>query len=391
MKFRTNVQRINMAVERILPALPKRSTIPVLEHAWFAIENDILTITATDQDLAVRTKLVCEDAEEGSVLVPGKKFYDIIKALEKDKDFELEADPVSFNIQIQSGKSKYKLKGMDTEEYLAIDDWFEDSEDTRSISFGEGELSELIKSVSFAMSKDEYRPAMSGLLLEIEGENEINAVATDSFRLAKYHKKGIKNTIFEAEKVQIILSPDGVRAVEKETVECTAYIVKDKNGDYARVRFVFEGYADKYTLVCKIIDEKYPPYENIMPESFDLSIRVPADALRQALKRLNIICDKTSNIVKLIVNQPENRLELNAEHEDIGDSGNENVDINYIDGGLDDFTVGFNLSYIYSVVSMIESDDAVLRFTTNDKPGVIMPADLERDKEFTMVTMPVRL
>ncbi len=113
MKFTVSLKELNQALQKVSPALPKKSTLPVLEHFYFILEGDLLKIVASDQKITIMHQIVVSPSEDGKILVPGKRISDIIRALEDTEEFTFSSDEDTFNISIKTQFGKYSMKGLD--------------------------------------------------------------------------------------------------------------------------------------------------------------------------------------------------------------------------------------------------------------------------------------
>lgn len=386
MIFSANISKMQSALERIMPALPKKSTLPVLEHALIELHEGLLSITATNQEITIRTSVNCfnDDMVDGQILVPARKILDIIKNIDdKDRLCVFEASPADRKLTLSIGtKIHYKFNCMDSDDYLDLTDYFnEPSNDPEaiSISFRQGELQNILNSVGFAVSDDEFRPAMNGILFEMSKNKGLTAVATDSFKLAMIANDDI-NCSSEA---MVILSSEGINALTKENRGSTMYVIKDTNGKPKRLRFEF----DDSIIIIKVIDEKYPPYRNVIPDKSNIEVEVPIDDLLLAITRLEVVTG-ISNQIKLSFTA--NSLILYADNEELGNSGQEPIDIS----NQMDFEIRFNIRYLKESIQKFKAKaihSVFFVMTEPTKPCLIHPAEQD-DKEFYQILiMPVRM
>jgi DNA polymerase-3 subunit beta len=100
MNFTVNLNEFQEAVNKTLPAIPPKSTLPVLEHLKFELNDNLLEIISTDQEITIKTQLNVENATSGKVLVPGRKLNDILKALGKTEKITFNSSSAFFKISI---------------------------------------------------------------------------------------------------------------------------------------------------------------------------------------------------------------------------------------------------------------------------------------------------
>ncbi len=118
MKFIISVADFQKALQITLPAIPRKLTIPVLEHLLFKIEDSTLSIVATDQDVTIKTGANIESIDSGTVLVPARKLNDILKSLGASGTVEFQVDEENYEIKLKTQSGNYSLKGLSADEYV---------------------------------------------------------------------------------------------------------------------------------------------------------------------------------------------------------------------------------------------------------------------------------
>jgi len=176
MKVRLSRDEVTEALASIQQVVPPKTTLPILSNLLLKAGEGRLFITATDLDISIRTSLEADVLEEGSTTVPARKFTEIVRELPQDV-FQL--DESEDRLTITCGKGQYKLTGMDWEEFPKIQDTVEGAK----ISIDGTIVRRIIGSTAFAVSSDETRPALGGVLWKMSGR-DTNLVATDGHRLA---------------------------------------------------------------------------------------------------------------------------------------------------------------------------------------------------------------
>ena len=106
MKFTANLLDFSKLLQKVVPAIPPKSTLPVLEHLKFELQDNILTVVATDQDISIMSSLEVQDGENGGILVPARKLNDIVKALDASSSFTFSSNEENFDIHIVTILSK---------------------------------------------------------------------------------------------------------------------------------------------------------------------------------------------------------------------------------------------------------------------------------------------
>lgn len=382
MKFSAFISPLQNAINKTLPAIPAKSTLAILEHFEFKLSGDTLTITATDQDIVIRSVTVVSGSRDGSILVPARKFSEIIKALQEFSVIYFEAN--DFNISISTDSGKYKLKGLDPDDYLDLSTQF-NSDLLNPIALNSDTLLSIVNHTAFATSTDQFGPAMTGVLFQCKDSKLYNA-ATDSFKLVRMISDISSESDFE-----FILTTATLENLRKIGGDCTMSQIYSL-GSLSHLCFQFEG----TTLVSRIINEKFPPYESIIPLQFQSVATFEYSELLSTIKRISLFADQSSRHIKIKLQS--DKAIVSANTDDSSYAGNESIPIT-TQGIESDVVVSFNSKNLMSVISMYTSDDLPdnkidINYVGTSKPVLIMPHGVspqsEDDKLLSLV-MPVRI
>lgn len=392
MKFSANLTDFNKILQKTLPAMPRKSTIPVLEHLNFSLTGNRLRVIATDQDITIMSLMNVDGIEDGNVLVPGKRLNDIVRALENKGTFEFHSSEDNFEISIKTTFGQYGMKGLNPEEYLDLPELFQsekpsldtdtaepkDATAAKSAFFTKDEIIRLADKTHFAVSTDEFRPAMTGVLFQFR-ENYVNAVSTDSFRLVKAVCKSDKsrfplelNVILPARTIELL------RKVDNDLF--MSFIENQKKITHARFDF------GETILITRVIDEKFPPYEAVIPSEYRMTVKVNKSEFLSSIRRVSIFTSSISNQIKLELEN--NEISITGEDEDSGSKAIEKISCNY---NNERYIIGFNFKYLEDALHNIDddNDEVVISFTEQNRPAIIKPS--EDNDDLLMLIMPVRL
>ena len=157
MRLLANLSDLQKGIERALPAIPPKSTLPILEHILFKVWDNNLELTATDQDIIIRTNINLLESEEGAILIPARRLNEILKAQGNKGEIEIIANMDNYDITIVKGHFKGEIKGLDPQEYVdlpLLDDSKFDKEENYLANFTSSEIKRLATKSSFAVSND---------------------------------------------------------------------------------------------------------------------------------------------------------------------------------------------------------------------------------------------
>ena len=177
MNFTITRQNLHSGLAAVSASIPSKTTLPVLSNILFEAREDGVWMSGTDLDVAVRVKIQADVKEAGSLTAPGKKLQEITREL---PDQPVEVATHGDQIELRCGRSHFKLNGLPADEFPNLPE----------IAFEEGwtivgkNLHGLIHHTSFAVSTEESRPILNGVLWELR-EGEMRMVATNGHRLAR--------------------------------------------------------------------------------------------------------------------------------------------------------------------------------------------------------------
>jgi DNA polymerase-3 subunit beta len=396
MKFKVTLQELQKALDKTSPAMPKKSTLPILEHFNFKLSEGELRIIATDQDLTIMTFLKVESSEDGEILVPGKRINDFVKTLDGSDEIEISTTD-KYDIKLKTATGKYSMKGIAPEEYLVLNELFEsakpDLENLKHISvvdqaknpaafFGKDEMIRLAEKTVYAVGTDEYRPAMTGVLFQFKGEY-VNAVATDSYRLVRAISKPSEGVF--PQDLDVIIPARTMEQLKKVDNDVIISFIKTDTS-ITHIRFDI----DDMVIISRLIDEKFPPYESVLPKNNELIAIVPKDQLLRAIRRTAIFTNKNSNMIKL--NFENNLLTILGEDDDTASEGSEQITCEY---SGEPILIGFNYKFLAEAVANVtdntDDDETKVRMTFSEptRPALITPSPDTED--LLMLLMPLRI
>lgn len=384
MRILVNLSDLQAGLAKISPAIPPKSTLPILEHFLMVVDNlNNLFLTATDQDIIIRTHIDVLESEEGAVLVPFRIFNDIIKTLGNKAEVVLEIDLNTFVITIIRADFKADIPGLDAQEYIdlpILDDSKFNKDENFVANLSTDELQRIASKTHFAVSTDEFRLAMTGVLMQFKG-SVINAVATDSFRLVRLANFGV-GEVYRNE-LDVIVPIDLINILKKVESNAVVYVYKNSQDIATQIRFDFE----KTTYISRLINEKFPPYEIVIPKNNEIIAIVDKSELLNITKRVSIFADPLTKKIKLRFEG--SNLFISGEDQNRGLKANEQMFCNF-NGEV--FEISFNHKFLEEAISNIETDtsnEIYMTFSDGNKPALIKP-DIAGEK-LLMLIMPIRM
>ncbi|MCF7791858.1 MAG: DNA polymerase III subunit beta [Victivallales bacterium] len=362
--MKLNIKRtvLNSALQKVNSIISTRSTLQVLSNVLIEAEDSKLSLTTTDLDIRITAILEADILEEGKTTLPAKKFYEIVKELSGE---EVELENENNHMAIKCGHSVFKLLGLPADDFplpMKI-------APIRSFSMEQMELSRMINLISYSVSQDDTRKALSGVLFSISDKN-FTSVATDGRRLALVEKT---MDDFYGEDGSVILpiksATELCRLLEKEGN------VKVEIGENI-INFTLD---NGVVMTSKLIDENYPNYKQVIPVSFTRKIEIPREAFTAVLRRVSLVVSEKNFFVKLRF--ADNKIEFNALSTDVGE-GSDYIEIDYTGAEI---TVSFNPVFLLEPLSRMDCDTVVFKMNEGYSPVAVSNED-----GFLYVIMPMR-
>ncbi|MDC1068536.1 hypothetical protein OAQ99_05185 [Candidatus Kapabacteria bacterium] len=116
MKFKVSISELKSTLSKVLPAIPPKSTLPVLEQIFVKIDSGIMFAISTDQDITIQSKLEVDATEDINFLVPARQLNDNLKYISSDIiEFDINQD--NFEILGKTSDKSFKMKGLNPDEY----------------------------------------------------------------------------------------------------------------------------------------------------------------------------------------------------------------------------------------------------------------------------------
>ena len=369
MKFIISSTELLKNLQILGSILNTNNTLPILDNFLFDIENNNLTITSSDLETSLSSKISIESSIRVKIAIPAKLLIDILKSLpDQPLTFSLENNI----LEINSNNGKYALSYMNGDEFpksIII-------EDASEIIFDSNVLLNIINSTIFASGNDDLRPVMSGVFFQITSENAC-FVATDAHKLVKY----IRNDIKSESSVEFIAPNKPLNILKSILPEKKAEVKVFYNKTNAIFSFL------NFTLICRLIDGKFPNYEAVIPKENPNILEIDRNQLLNSTKRASIFSSKTTNQVKFEIKG--NLLQISAEDLDFNNKAEETLECNY---NGEDIAIGFNSRFIIEMLNNLSSELVKVELSSPNRAGLISPINQnDENNQITMLVMPIML
>ena len=373
MEFKVNSKELEKLLTKIIPAVPTRTPMSILENFLFEIKDGSLTIYATDLEISMKSSINIVSEDNMSLVVPAKLTHDILRSLgDTTVYFEITQNG---KINLKTDNGVYSISYLDAQEFPEIPTFPTEADDIFEVDMNGLELKSALDISSFAMSKEEMRPAMMGTFLLFESEG-MRLVTTDGHRLVNQLKKNIKAETED----QYIIPEKAVSVLQKILDE------KDLKIFLSKTHMSFK--LNDIELITRLIGQKYPDYKSVIPLENEFELKLKTKEIHNAIKRM-MLFSSTSSTKRVKFSVTENNLEISAEDIDMGNSGKESVMCEYNGNPID---IGFNSQYINDVLSHLTAEkEIIFRLHSATKAVIIVPSESKENQELMMLVMPVRL
>ena len=370
MEFTISREELQAALYLMQGVVERRTPIPILGNVLLSAEADGLIVAATDQQIGVRRRCTAKVKKKGATTANGRMLHDIVRELP-----EGELSLRSFEnhwIEIASGKSRFKVVGIDPQEFPAMPRIAKEAE-KHVASLPAATLAEMISRTLFAVSVDETRVNLSGIYVDRTEANLLRLVATDGHRLAMVTRK-----------VEGLTTSNGVILPRKGIIELRRLL---EGGDepvaIATKPPVVHAARGPVELSMRLVEGEFPDYKQVIPTTSNRQLSVSLEAFEGALRRVSLVSSEISHGIRLAA-EP-GLLKISSVNPDRGEA-EEEIEADF-DGKP--IVVGFNARYLLDVLNVL-TPGARVELSLGDElsPGILKGDD---DPEFLYVVMPMRL
>lgn len=346
--------------------IERRQTLPILSNVLMSVKNSTLSLTGTDLEVEIINKCSIDNTEDGDTTLPARKLLDICKALPEGANIEILIDQE--RAVLKSGRSRFTLSTLSATEFPSIDALISPYEFTLPQNI----FKKLIDQTQFCMAQQDVRYYLNGLMLELSN-NKIIAVATDGHRLAYCQAEVQLNP---GETRQVIIPRKAVNEISRLLEDSNDEVKVSLSENHIRVTF------SDVIFTSKLIDGKFPDYQQVIPQKCDNEVKSSRDNLYQSFHRTSVLSNEKYRGMRLQLSNNELKATV---HNPEQDEAEEVIEVNY---SGDEFEIGFNVAYLLDALSAIKSDEVVMQLTDSNHSCLVFGTD---DVNSKYVVMPMRL
>lgn len=367
MKIQLMPQDLVRHISRCQRAISTRTSMPILECIKFEAFSNELTLTATDLELTIRSRMECQIEEEGYMVVPSAMIGNIFRKLPASPAILEEKDGI---LSIRCFDSYFELQLPNPSEFPQVPD----VNSARKTSYKNELLKRAINETEFAASLDESKIAITGIFYEKIG-NEASFVSLDGYRVAvsKIPAAGDNGENFD----------DSMIIPRRAMIELARLLEDNEMTELSSIpgHILFE--SGTFELYSRLIDKKYINYKEIISSDYKCKIKIDRRPFQEAVERASLLTQaERAHLIKFTIKGNELEIESNSE---IGHV-NERVPI---EKEGEDLLIAFNARYILDGLKALESDQLNLYLNGSLNPMLVRPADDE--DSYLYLVLPVRI
>ena len=367
MRFTITRQNLHNGLAAVSASIPSKTTLPVLSNILFQTDGDGVWMTGTDLDVAVRIRVPAGVGEPGNLTAPGRKLQEITREL---PDEPVEVATRGDQIELRCGRSHFKLNGLPADEFPALPSVEFDG----GCTIKGGDLHRLIHHTAFAVSTEESRPILNGVLWQL-GNKKMRMVATNGHRLARMSVPVETSTVTSAD----FIVPSAALQQVQRLFRNEDDLAVARTGNHLGFR---SGGTEVYT---RLIEGSYPNYEQVIPKDNDRHAIVEKRALESAVRRMAVVASDQTHRIRLSFE--DGRVHLNVLTPDLGE-GHDELELQFEGEELE---IGFNANYLLEVLRYMPTDEVKLTFKTPERAATLEPVTEDEAIDYLCLVMPLRL
>ena len=366
MRFTISREKLQEGLAAVTASIPAKTTLPVLANILVEATDKGIRLSGTDLDIAVTTEVAADVETTGATTVPAKKLSEIAR--------ELPPAPVRIaaageqRVTLDCGRSHFKILGLPRDEFPAFPNVrFNESWRIRS-----GDLQKLITHTSFAVSTEESRPILNGVLWELEAD-VMRMVATNGHRLAKMDVPAKGGSTAD-----LIVPPKALEQIRR-------LFGAEEALDIARSDNHIGFRADGTLVFSRLIEGPYPNYEQVIPRENDKFATVDKAAMAAALRRMSVVASDQTHRIRLAFSG--GAVKFSVQTPDLGEAQDE-LAVTYEGEPLE---IGFNATYLLEILKYMPTDEVRLTFKAPERAATVEPVGWDDPASYMALVMPLRL
>jgi DNA polymerase-3 subunit beta len=346
----------------------RKNTIPILANVLLDARDGEVKFLATDLEVGLRSKCAATVSKPGSLTLPAKKLYEIVKLL-PDTDIRIAED--KSGVRVAADRFDSRIQTLPKDDFPALPE----GSATPTAALSSSALKEMVGKTQFAITGEDTRYFLNGALFVLRGDS-MTLVATDGHRLALVTVK--RDGDPDAAEVKAILPKKTLGELSKLLAEGDGAVSYERGENH-----LFFDVGGR-RLISRMIDGQFPAYERVIPKGNDKRIEFERERLTSAVRRVQTLSNERSRAVKFLIDK--GKVEITSSSPEVGE-GHETLPVDYSGPALQ---ICFNAQYVLDFLSVVSTDVVALELKDEVSQAVMTPVGAE-GYDYTYVIMPMRV
>jgi len=350
----------------------RKNTIPILANVLIEAKGNEVRMLATDLEVALRSRCDAAVSKGGSLTLPAKKLYEIVKAL-PETDVRIQED--KNGVKVAADKFDSRMQTLPREDFPSLPE----TTGAASATLPREALREMVAKTQFAITGEDTRYFLNGALFVLRSDS-MSLVATDGHRLAlvTVKREGADEAVKAGEEVKVILPKKTLLELGKLLSEADADIRYERGENH-----LFFAVGDR-VLISRMIDGQFPAYERVIPKGNDKDIEFERERLTNAVKRVALLSNERSRAVKFEIDK--GKVDVTSSSSEFGEA-REQLTVEYQGAPL---AISFNAQYVLDFLNVADTDVVSLSLKDEVSQAVMKPVGAQ-GYDYTYVIMPMRI
>jgi len=355
-------------IQKTLSIVEKRTTLPILNNILIRTQSEKIRIAATDREIGLTSYYGATIIAPGEITVGARKLFEMVREIDGDV---INVKVMDNNwVNVTCGKTIYKIPGISADDFPEV----LDIQEMELLRIPCDVLKNVFEKTFFAISQDEMRPNLNGVLFEVT-DGKVAVVATDGHRLSLANMPFAGEENNDLHMKGVIIPRKGVSEIRKLVEACDHIDVCVTDG-------VCVVKKQDTVLRVSLIDAEYPDYKRVIPSERGVEVQLNKDQILHSLRRMSVMSTEKFSGVKIEVY--DHRMVLTSTNPDVGEAKDE-IDVSYNGERME---VGYSVRYLIDAMDPVDGDVVSFEMRSGDGPGVIRSAGSDA---YMCVVMPIKL
>lgn len=365
MKITISQEALNSILSTVAKAVSTKNTIPVLSGVYLCARNGLLTLRATDMELAIESSTPCQVAAEGEIVLPARYLSDLVRRIPFG-DIDLSADLRNYTATVRWGKSQYVIHGFAADQFPSVPD----IEGASIFTASQVLLKDILRQTTFATGHDESKPWLTGVLFKLR-DNRLTGTATDGVRIA-HAETDAENP--SGHSFSIIIPS---RSLNELTRLLSGEAAENVRIAVTANQVFFD--LGKVRVISRLLEGQYPDVMRLVPQSYPTELKVNKAEFLEAIERAALIAK--DGAVKIGLN--DGRITITSNTPEVGQVYEE-VPAGTLAG--DPLDIGFNSKFLIDYLKVLEDPEFRFQCSGSRNPARLQPVSATH---FIYVVLPL--